>query len=62
LKAKHALSEPLAWCYLPLTSTSCDPVAPNTDEKRVNKVVFIGKNLDRKELTDGFNACLVAAS
>ncbi|KIY93116.1 hypothetical protein MNEG_14847, partial [Monoraphidium neglectum] len=36
------------------------PWAP--DEKRVNKVVFIGKNLDRKELTDGFNACLVAAS
>ena len=28
------------------------------DEKRVNKLVFIGKNLDRKELTDSFMACL----
>ncbi len=28
------------------------------DEHRVNKVVFIGKNLNRQELTDGFNACL----
>jgi G3E family GTPase len=34
------------------------PWAPN--EKRVNKVVFIGKNLDRKELTEGFLACLTA--
>jgi G3E family GTPase len=29
------------------------------DEKRYCKLVFIGKNLDRKELTDAFNACLV---
>lgn len=28
------------------------------DEKRVNKVVFIGKNLNRQELTDAFKACL----
>lgn len=35
------------------------PWAP--DEKRVNKVVFIGKNLNRQELTDGFKACLEAA-
>jgi G3E family GTPase len=27
------------------------------DEKRVCKVVFIGKKLDRQELTDGFLAC-----
>mmetsp|Transcript_20765 Transcript_20765/g.52049 ORF Transcript_20765/g.52049 Transcript_20765/m.52049 type:complete len:335 (+) Transcript_20765:26-1030(+) len=28
-------------------------------EARVNRMVFIGKNLDRKELTDGFDACLL---
>ena len=28
------------------------------DEKRVNKLVFIGKNLNRQELEDGFKACL----
>ena len=27
-------------------------------EARVNKLVFIGKNLDRKELTESFRACL----
>lgn len=27
-------------------------------EKRVNKLVFIGKNLNRQELEDGFKACL----
>jgi G3E family GTPase len=29
------------------------------DEKRVNRMVFIGKNLDRKELVDNFEACIV---
>lgn len=29
-------------------------------EKRVNKLVFIGKNLDREELTAAFKACLVS--
>jgi G3E family GTPase len=29
------------------------------DEKRYCKLVFIGKNLNGKELTDAFNACLV---
>ncbi|KAF5827062.1 CobW/HypB/UreG, nucleotide-binding domain-containing protein [Dunaliella salina] len=28
-------------------------------EKRTNKLVFIGKNLDRNELTNSFKACLV---
>ena len=28
------------------------------DEKRINKFVFIGKNLDRKELTKGLMECL----
>lgn len=28
------------------------------DEKRVNKMVFIGRNLNRKELEEGFRACL----
>lgn len=27
-------------------------------EKRVNKIVFIGKNLNREELYTGFTACL----
>ncbi|GAB4816668.1 hypothetical protein N2152v2_003714 [Parachlorella kessleri] len=31
-------------------------------EKRVNRVVFIGKDLDRKELTEGFKSCLAAAA
>ncbi|KAL3819174.1 hypothetical protein ACJIZ3_005079 [Penstemon smallii] len=29
------------------------------DEARINKIVFIGKNLDRKELEEGFKACLL---
>lgn len=29
------------------------------DEPRVNKIVFIGKNLDAKELEKGFKACLL---
>jgi G3E family GTPase len=29
-------------------------------EKRYCKLVFIGKNLERAALTDGFNACLVS--
>jgi G3E family GTPase len=28
------------------------------DEPRHNKLVFIGRNLDRKELTEGFRSCL----
>jgi G3E family GTPase len=32
------------------------------DEKRVCKLVFIGRNLDRKELNEGFAACLAAGS
>lgn len=28
------------------------------DEKRVNKLVFIGKNLNREELTNSFKECL----
>jgi len=30
-----------------------------TDENRTNTLVFIGKNLDRAALTEGFKACLV---
>ncbi|XLT74337.1 hypothetical protein HN873_030763, partial [Arachis hypogaea] len=29
------------------------------DEPRVNKIVFIGKNLDAQELEKGFKACLL---
>ncbi|XP_014510930.1 COBW domain-containing protein 1 [Vigna radiata var. radiata] len=29
------------------------------DEPRINKIVFIGKNLDGKELEKGFKACLI---
>lgn len=28
------------------------------DESRVNKIVFIGKNLNREELQDGMKSCL----
>jgi len=35
------------------------PGAAWGDEKRINKLVFIGKNLDREELEKGFRACLV---
>eukprot|EP00244_Chara_vulgaris_P000317 TRINITY_DN1052_c1_g2_i1.p1 TRINITY_DN1052_c1_g2~~TRINITY_DN1052_c1_g2_i1.p1 ORF type:complete len:231 (+),score=47.58 TRINITY_DN1052_c1_g2_i1:92-694(+) len=31
------------------------------DEKRTNKIVFIGKDLNNEELTRGFRSCLVAA-
>lgn len=31
------------------------------DEKRVNKIVFIGKNLDRAELETAFKACITEA-
>jgi G3E family GTPase len=37
--------------------TFLEPWSPK--EERVNKMVFIGKNLDRTELNDSFNACLV---
>jgi|LakMenEpi03Aug12_release.lakeMendotaPanAssembly.Ray.scaffolds.fasta_scaffold210918_2 G3E family GTPase len=30
------------------------------DEPRLNRMVFIGRNLDREELTDRFRACLVS--
>jgi G3E family GTPase len=30
-------------------------------EKRVNRLVFIGKNLDREELNSSFRSCLVAS-
>jgi G3E family GTPase len=29
------------------------------EEERVNKIVFIGKNLNREELEKGFKACLI---
>ncbi|KFK42467.1 hypothetical protein AALP_AA2G260900 [Arabis alpina] len=29
------------------------------DEERVNKIVFIGKNLNREELENGFKSCLI---
>jgi G3E family GTPase len=32
------------------------PWAP--DEKRTNKLIFIGRNLDRKALTESFEACI----
>merc|ERR1712022_28737 len=35
-----------------------DFTEPWGDEPRVNKLTFIGKNLDSKELEDSFNACL----
>ena len=32
------------------------------DEKRVNKLIFIGRNLDRDQLKKDFEACIVATS
>lgn len=29
------------------------------EEPRINKLVFIGKNLDREEIEKGFKACLL---
>lgn len=49
----HARTYPL---HAP-ASPFCRVVIPS-GEKRVNKVVFIGKNLNRQELTDGFMSCL----
>ena len=38
------------------------PLKPWADgEQRVNRMVFIGRKLDAKELKDGFKACLAAA-
>lgn len=31
----------------------------NQGEKRESRFVFIGRDLDRQELTEGFNSCLV---
>jgi G3E family GTPase len=45
---------------LQMTSSAYDDVAPwAPGEKRVNKMVFIGRNLDRTDLTSSFKACLV---
>jgi len=35
------------------------PGAPWPDDKRINKIVFIGKNLNRQELEEGFFSCMV---
>ena len=29
------------------------------DEKRINQIVFIGKNLDDLEINAGFNSCII---
>lgn len=29
------------------------------DERRINKIVFIGKNLDKDEIEKGFKSCLL---
>ncbi len=35
------------------------PWGPN--EKRMNKAVFIGKNLNREELISGFHSCMAGS-
>lgn len=35
------------------------PDKPWGEDERLNQLVFIGRNLDRKELVEGFNSCLV---
>jgi G3E family GTPase len=32
------------------------------EEKRICKLVFIGKHLNRQELTDGFTSCMVPSA
>ena len=34
------------------------PEKPWGDQPRLNQLVFIGRNLDEKAMTDGFDACL----
>ena len=42
------------------TSANTPGIEPwKEGEKRMNKMVFIGKNLDRNEITEGFMKCLV---
>lgn len=41
--------------------SSCAAHAVQEGEPRVNRVVFIGKDLDRKALTEGFRSCLAGA-
>jgi G3E family GTPase len=36
----------------------CDSGEPWKDEPRLNRLVFIGRNLDREELVNGFTSCL----
>ena len=32
------------------------------DEKRINQLVFIGRNLNREEITKGFSSCLASTN
>ena len=42
------------------TSANTPGIEPwGEDEKRINKIVFIGKKLDREEITREFKSCLV---
>jgi len=36
------------------------PMTPWGEEPRTNKMIFIGKNLDRDELTSGFMSCMAS--
>lgn len=40
-------------------STQGDVRPWGPDEKRINRIVFIGRNLDREQLNRSFEACLV---
>jgi len=40
-------------------STEGDVRPWGPDEKRINRIVFIGRNLDREQLNRSFEACLV---
>ena len=45
---------------LQMTCSSQGDVAPwGVNEKRTNRIVFIGRNLDREGLTKSFEECLV---
>jgi hypothetical protein len=45
---------------LQMTCSSQGDVPPwGPDEQRINRLVFIGRNLDREGLTRSFEACVV---
>ena len=49
----------LCWCCCPLCCAASFASHGAPSKKTTQQLVFIGKNLDRRELEDGFKACMV---